>query len=63
MFRINDMDTKRIEDMDIKKVLKEVGKYIGTALSIPLLVLIIIVSVFKMIHESIWKDNKWKTDS
>jgi len=53
----------KLEEIDMKKVLKEVGKYIGTALSIPLLVLIIIVSVFKMIHESIWKDNKWKTDS
>ena len=53
----------KLEDMDIKKVLKEVGKYIGTALSIPLLVLIITVSVFKMIHESIWENNKWKTDS
>lgn len=57
------MDIKRIEDIDMKKVLKEIGKYIVTALSIPLLVLIITVSVFKMIHESIWKDNKWKTDS
>ena len=57
------MDIKRIEDIDMKKVLKEIGKYIVTALSIPLLVLIIIFSVFKMIHEIIWKDNKWKTDS
>lgn len=57
------MDIKRIEDIDMKKVLKEIGKYIVTALSIPLLVLIITVSVFKMIHESIWKNNKWKIDS
>ena len=57
------MDIKRIEDIDMKKVLKEIGKYIVTALSIPLLVLIIIFSVFKMIHESIWKNNKWKIDS
>ena len=57
------MDIKRIEDIDMKKVLKQIGKYIVTALSIPLLVLIITVSVFKMIHESIWKNNKWKIDS